>query len=134
MDQKSQVNVFLIYCLPQRQTSLSPPRRVLPETKKSRSSSTTGFSKSVVVKIKHGHSLKYYCFETSNTKRNSRGMLNRFRWQRGCVEGVSSHQQRLRFSFQGHVYTCLSILLATFDYRFRGTCVPTRAFHARLAC
>ena len=30
-------------------------------------------------------------------------------------------------------YTCLSILLATFNYRVRGTCVPTRAFHARLA-
>ena len=30
-------------------------------------------------------------------------------------------------------YTCLSILLATFNYRVRGTAVPTRAFHARLA-
>ena len=30
-------------------------------------------------------------------------------------------------------YTCLSILLATLDYRVRGTCVPTRAFHARIA-
>ena len=30
-------------------------------------------------------------------------------------------------------YTCLSILLATFNYRVRGTWVPTRAFHARLA-
>ena len=30
-------------------------------------------------------------------------------------------------------YTCLSILLATFNYRVRGTCVPTRPFHARLA-
>ena len=28
-------------------------------------------------------------------------------------------------------YTCLSILLATFDYRVRGMCVPTPAFHAR---
>ena len=30
-------------------------------------------------------------------------------------------------------YTCLSILLATFNYRVRGTCVPARAFHARIA-
>ena len=30
-------------------------------------------------------------------------------------------------------YTCLSIFLATFRYRVRGTCVPARAFHARLA-
>ena len=31
------------------------------------------------------------------------------------------------------LYTCLSILLTTFNYRVRGTCVATRAFHARLA-
>ena len=24
-------------------------------------------------------------------RENSRGMVNRFRWQRGCVGGVSSH-------------------------------------------
>ena len=30
-------------------------------------------------------------------------------------------------------YTSLSILLATFNYRVRGTCVPARAFHARIA-
>ena len=29
-------------------------------------------------------------------------------------------------------YTCRSILLATFNYRVRGTCVPTRAFDARI--
>ena len=29
--------------------------------------------------------------------------------------------------------TCLSILLATSNYRVRGTCVPARAFHARIA-
>ena len=29
-------------------------------------------------------------------------------------------------------YTCLSIVLATFGYRVRGTCVPTPAFHALL--
>ena len=28
-------------------------------------------------------------------------------------------------------YTCL---MTTFNYRVRGTCVPTRAFHAQLAC
>ena len=31
------------------------------------------------------------------------------------------------------VYTYLSILLATFNYRVHGTCVPTRAFHRRFA-
>ena len=30
-------------------------------------------------------------------------------------------------------YTCLSILLATFNDQVRGTCVPARAFQARLA-
>ena len=30
-------------------------------------------------------------------------------------------------------YTCLSILLATFNYRVRGTCVAARAFHVRIA-
>ena len=29
--------------------------------------------------------------------------------------------------------TSLSILLATFNYRVRGRCVPIRAFHARFA-
>ena len=31
-------------------------------------------------------------------------------------------------------YTCLSILLATFNYRVGGTYVPTRAFYARITC
>ena len=31
------------------------------------------------------------------------------------------------------IYTFLSILLATFNYRVHGMCVPIRAFHARLA-
>ena len=35
-------------------------------------------------------------------------------------------------TFSKTMYTCLSVLLTTFHYRVRGTCVPTRAFQTRL--
>ena len=76
-----------------------PMARLLPEAEKSQWSSTTDFSSLVVVKIKGRRGWKSFCFETQIQGENSHNMLNRFRWQRGCVESVSSYQLLPRCSF-----------------------------------
>ena len=82
---------MIVYCLPPRQASLCPHRKVASRSREISIVVYNQFSSLVVVKIKHVRGWKYFCFETSNKKRKPMWDAKQVLLAAGVRHRIKSH-------------------------------------------